>query len=70
MIDVNRLSAEIGYWLRVDYWGRSIATEAVTFVTDRAFAAHELLRLSAQPFAEKTRIAESFQEGGVPVGRY
>ena len=51
MTDVNRRTAEIGYWLGASYWGRGIATEAVTLVTDWAFAAHEFLRIFAQPFA-------------------
>ena len=51
MTDVNRHSAEIGYWLGATYWGRGIATEAVTLVTDWAFGAHGLLRVFAQPFA-------------------
>ena len=37
MTDVNRRSAEIGYWLGAAYWGRGVATEAVTLVTDWAF---------------------------------
>jgi len=51
MTDVNRRSAEIGYWLGVGYWGRGIATDAVTLVTDWAFDAHVLLRIFALPFA-------------------
>ncbi len=51
MTDVNRRSAEIGYWLGAAYWGRGIATEAVALVTDWAFHAHRLLRIFAQPFA-------------------
>jgi [ribosomal protein S5]-alanine N-acetyltransferase len=52
MTDVNRVSAEIGYWLGVEYWGRGICTEAVGLVAAWAFQAHRLLRLFAQPFAD------------------
>ncbi|HEX5458930.1 MAG TPA: GNAT family N-acetyltransferase [Steroidobacteraceae bacterium] len=34
MTDVNRRSAEIGYWLGTEFWGRGIATEAVALVSD------------------------------------
>jgi RimJ/RimL family protein N-acetyltransferase len=51
MTDVNRRTAEIGYWIGTAFWGRGIATEAVTLVTDWAFGAHGFLRIFAQPFA-------------------
>jgi RimJ/RimL family protein N-acetyltransferase len=49
--DVERYSAEIGYWLGESLWGRGITTEAVTLVTDYAFAKLNLLRVFALPFA-------------------
>jgi RimJ/RimL family protein N-acetyltransferase len=51
MTDVNRRTAEIGYWIGAAFWGRGIATEAVTLVTNWAFGAHGFLRIFAQPFA-------------------
>src|SRR5262245_58241548 len=35
--DVHRRSAEIGYWLAEEEWGRGIMTEAVEAMTERAF---------------------------------
>jgi [ribosomal protein S5]-alanine N-acetyltransferase len=49
--DVERYSAEIGYWLGETLWGRGIATEALMLVTNDAFATANLLRLFALPFA-------------------
>ena len=49
--DINRVQAEIGYWLGEDYWGRGIATEAVRGLTKHAFATLKLNRLFATPFA-------------------
>jgi RimJ/RimL family protein N-acetyltransferase len=48
--DVFRRSAEIGYWLGEDYWGRGIATEAARAVTDYAFATFDLCRIFAGVF--------------------
>lgn len=48
--DVNRRSAEIGYWLGEEFWGRGIVTEAVCAVTDYAFATFDLCRLYAGVF--------------------
>jgi len=49
--DVERFSAEIGYWLGEALWGRGITTEAVELVTTHAFEHMRLLRLFALPFA-------------------
>jgi [ribosomal protein S5]-alanine N-acetyltransferase len=48
--DVYRRSAEIGYWLGEDYWGRGIVTEAVRAVTDYAFASFDICRIYAGVF--------------------
>jgi len=49
--DVERVSAEIGYWLGEPFWGRGIATEALVALTEHAIAAHGLTRIYAVPFA-------------------
>lgn len=48
--DVFRRSAEIGYWIGEEYWGRGIVTEAVRAVTDYAFATFDLCRIYAGVF--------------------
>ncbi|MEO5895244.1 MAG: GNAT family protein [Vicinamibacterales bacterium] len=50
--DVERYSAEIGYWLGEDFWGRGIVTEALQLVTGHAFSELNFLRLFALPFAD------------------
>ena len=49
--DVERVSAEIGYWLGEPFWGRGIATEALVALTEYAIATHGLTRVYAVPFA-------------------
>jgi ribosomal-protein-alanine N-acetyltransferase len=48
--DVFRRSAEIGYWLGEEFWGRGIVTEAVRAVTDYAFTTFDLCRVYAGVF--------------------
>jgi len=48
--DVFRRSAEIGYWLGEEYWGRGIVTEAVRAVTDYAFETFDICRVYAGVF--------------------
>lgn len=50
--DVERISAEIGYWLGTAFWGRGIMTAALGAVTAYAFREHpELRRIYAVPYA-------------------
>ncbi len=48
--DVERVSAEIGYWLGEEFWGQGIATEALKAVTKYAVKRHNLTRVYAVPF--------------------
>ena len=48
--DVERVSAEIGYWLGERYWNRGITTEALAAVTALAIERHGLTRVYALPF--------------------
>ena len=45
--DLLRRSAELGYWLGEEYWGRGIMTEAVRLVTDYAFKSFDINRIYA-----------------------
>jgi RimJ/RimL family protein N-acetyltransferase len=49
--DIQRVSAEIGYWLGVAFWGRGIVSEALRAVTRYAVQTHGLTRVFAVPFA-------------------
>jgi len=50
--DIERYSAEIGYWLSEEFWGRGIATEALQLVTEHAFGEMNFLRFFALPFTD------------------
>ena len=63
-IDVERYSAEIGYWLGESYWGRGIVTEALLLVTEHVFATANLLRLFALPFADNAASTRVLEKAG------
>lgn len=48
--DVERVSAEIGYFLGEAFWGRGIMSEVVAAVTRHAVAEHGLTRVFAVPY--------------------
>jgi ribosomal-protein-alanine N-acetyltransferase len=62
--DVERFSAEVGYWLGEAYWGRGIVTEAVVMLTEFAFTRLNLLRLFALPFADNIASARVLEKAG------
>jgi ribosomal-protein-alanine N-acetyltransferase len=63
--DVERVGAEIGYWLGREYWGRGIMTTALRLVTRHAFAADpHLRRIFAVPFASNPASARVLEKAG------
>lgn len=62
--DVERVSAEIGYWLGEPFWGRGITTEALVAVTRFAFEHHGLTRIFALPFASNTASRRVLEKAG------
>ena len=48
--DVQRPSAELGYWLGEAFWCRGIVSAAVAAVTEHAFTRLGLVRVFAVPF--------------------
>ncbi|MEW6130574.1 MAG: GNAT family protein [Acidobacteriota bacterium] len=48
--DVYRRSAEIGYWLGEEFWGKGMVTQAVRAMTDYGFANFEVCRIFAEVF--------------------
>jgi ribosomal-protein-alanine N-acetyltransferase len=63
--DVERISAEIGYWLGTAFWGRGIMTAALRAVTAYTFREHpELRRLYAVPYAGSAASVRVLEKAG------
>jgi [ribosomal protein S5]-alanine N-acetyltransferase len=62
--DVERVSAEIGYWLGEPFWGRGITTEALAALTAYAVATHGLTRVYAVPFASNVPSCRVLEKAG------
>jgi RimJ/RimL family protein N-acetyltransferase len=62
--DVERVSAEIGYWLAEPFWGRGITTEALVAVTKYAIGTHGLNRIYAVPFAWNAASCRVLEKAG------
>jgi RimJ/RimL family protein N-acetyltransferase len=64
LTDVERISAEIGYWLGERYWGRGVMTEAVVAVTAECFRRFDLRRIFALPFADNVGSIRVLEKAG------
>lgn len=62
--DVERLSAEIGYWLGEKFWGLGIMTEALKAVTRYAIKEFGLTRIYAVPFARNDASRKVLEKAG------
>jgi ribosomal-protein-alanine N-acetyltransferase len=62
--DVERASAEVGYWLGEAFWGRGIATAALRGLTAYAFETFGLCRIFALPFAGNVASRRVLEKSG------
>jgi len=62
--DIYRKSPLLGYWLREDYWGRGIMTEAVKLVTAYAFANLDIVRIQAGVLSNNPRSMRVLEKAG------
>lgn len=62
--DVERISAEIGYWLGEPFWGRGIVTEALRAVTEYAISHHGLKRVYAVPYESREASFRVLEKAG------
>jgi RimJ/RimL family protein N-acetyltransferase len=62
--DIERINAEIGYWLGVAYWGRGMMSAAVKAATTYAFEVLGLERVFAVAFTRNTGSARVLEKAG------
>jgi RimJ/RimL family protein N-acetyltransferase len=62
--DVERVSAELGYWLGEEYWGRGIMTAVVGAITDYAVREYGLTRVFATPFSWNRASGKVLEKAG------
>jgi RimJ/RimL family protein N-acetyltransferase len=63
--DVERVAAEVSYWLGTTFWGKGVATKALRALTRHTFASHSgLRRLYAVPFCSNPASARVLEKAG------
>jgi RimJ/RimL family protein N-acetyltransferase len=62
--DIARMSAEMGYWLAEQFWGRGIATQVVGAMSEWALDNYRLTRVFAMAFAHNTGSTRVLEKAG------
>lgn len=62
--DVHRLSAEFGYFIGEEFWGRGIMSEAVPAFVDYCFKEFSLKRMFAMPHSSNPASARVLEKAG------
>jgi RimJ/RimL family protein N-acetyltransferase len=62
--DIERIAAEVGYWLGEPFWGRGILSEAVPAFTHWALAEFQLTRVEAWVFEWNPASARVLEKSG------
>ncbi len=62
--DIQKMNAEMGYWLSESYWGKGIMTEAIKQMTDHAFKTWKINRIYARPFGNNIGSQKALEKAG------
>ncbi len=62
--NIHRQTAELGYYIAEDYWGKGIMTEAVKQICEYVFKNSDILRIYAEPFAYNTASCRVLEKSG------
>lgn len=62
--NIHSRTAELGYYIGEQYWGKGIATSAVEQVCDCVFNNTDILRIFAEPFARNSASCRVLEKAG------
>ncbi len=62
--DIERMNAELGYWLGQEYWGRGIMTQAIQQMVAYGFQHWPVNRIYARPFGTNIGSQRALEKAG------
>lgn len=62
--NIHSRTAELGYYLAEEYWGKGIMTLAVKQLCDYVFSHSDILRIYAEPFAHNAASRRVLEKAG------
>lgn len=62
--NIHKQTAELGYYIAEEYWGKGIMTEAVKQACEYVFDKSDIIRIYAEPFAYNTASCRVLEKAG------
>lgn len=62
--NIHRQTAELGYYIAEEYWGRGLMTEAVKQICQYVFEESDIIRIFAEPFAHNAASCRVLEKAG------
>lgn len=62
--NIHRRTAELGYYIVEEYWGKGIMTDAVKQACDYVFSNSDMIRIYAEPFAYNIASCRVLEKAG------
>lgn len=62
--NIHRQTAELGYYVAEEYWGKGIMTEAVKQICKYVFDNSDIIRIFAEPFAYNAASCRVLEKAG------
>ncbi len=62
--NIHRQTAELGYYIAEEYWGKGIMTEAVKQICRYVFDKSDIIRIYAEPFAYNVASCRVLEKAG------
>lgn len=62
--NIHRLTAELGYYIAEEYWGKGIMTETVKQICEYVFDKSDIIRIFAEPFAHNAASCRVLEKAG------
>lgn len=62
--NIHKQTAELGYYIAEEYWGRGIMTEAVKQICAYVFDRSDIIRIYAEPFAYNDASCRVLEKAG------
>ena len=62
--NIHRQTAEMGYYIAEEHWGKGIMTDAVKQICEYVFKNSDILRIYAEPFAYNTGSCRVLEKAG------